>query len=434
VRTCGRTCVALVALVCALISPETAFGAWPPQGQLVGDGAGIQAWSSLSPDGEGGALVSWVGAVGDTSAFFLQRFAPDGTIQPGWPSAVLSVIGLSVQPSEAMNPFVWGFNAAPDHSGGAFLTWLDFDSAGNLEIRLIRVTGSGQIPASWPAQGVLVMGSSVFKRDATMVKDGLGGAFVGWADLQDGELHARVQRYTADGQVAPGWPAGGARPHGGSNSQEKTAIRADGSGGVWIGWVHSGAVIPSSAPSTIDYTRVVHHVTAAGVVDPALPPGGIQVSGRDPWAQLGLVEDPTGGVFAVWRGSDLNQRSGLFVQRLTAAGTPAPGWPATGVRYTPGGFEHWERAVTPDGEGGLLSSWGSYESGSKRLVTRAQRVQADGTIPAGWDTAGVAVRPAGRVHGRVRHGHRRSGRNNCRVARLCSWGRNRRSIRATSAC
>ena len=67
------------------------------------------------------------------------------------------------------------------------------------------------------------------------------------------------------------------------------------------------------------------------------------------------------------------------VQRLTAAGTPAPGWPDSGIVIGPGE----DPRIVPDGSGGVIVALGGIDN------VQALHVPAEGGGP---DWSGVELR------------------------------------------
>jgi hypothetical protein len=373
------------------LAPVPAAASWPAQGLAVAAGPGQQIAPLLCRDGAGGVLISWLSVVDDTSAdVYIQRFASDGTVALGWPSHGVKVARASVYNSE---PAYTDHEIATDGTGGAFVLWqsgLQYSNAGD---RVTHVTSAGQIAGGWPLAGLPLVAESEFISGAMLLADETGGVFAAWSDLQDGQdLHVHVQHLRSDGVPFSGWPAGGVRPKAGSYAQHSPVLALDEQGGAWVGWADENYPRPSTAVRASGNTRVVHHVTSAGVVDPSLPAAGIQLSGFEQNVDLGLISDSAGGTFAVWNGGDVSEtRFGLFAQRLAPGGVVAPGWPADGLLYSTSGFVFNPRAVVPDGAGGFIAAWDDFDSAAQKLVARAQRVRADASLAPGWEVDGVRL-------------------------------------------
>ena len=369
------------------LTASHAHASWPPQGLLVGESAGVQAWASLTTDNSGGALVSWVSPTGTGSTLFLEHYDRDGVVRPTWPLGGLPVCELPYQVADPRYRLpIFG---APDGTGGLFLLWTTLDVDQNTEFRLLRILGTGDIAGGWPAAGLLVKGGPVFKRDPALAADGKGGALVSWSDLEIGDMSVCVQRYAANGSIAPSWPAEGVRPSQAFTRKMQSVLCDDVAGGAWVGWIQE-AYASGTSTSGVQYARYLHHVTSGGALDGAIPQDGMQISGVDYWAALGLVHDGASGVYASWRGSSFAGHNGFMVQHIASTGAVAPGWPADGIPWSDGGSGD-EKGIAGDGLTGFLICGGSYDAPSSHMLLHTQRVLPDGANPQGWPSGGVLL-------------------------------------------
>jgi len=97
----------------------------------------------------------------------------------------------------------------PDGAGGVFIVWRD-SRGGNDDIYLQRLTAAGAVAGGWPVNGLLVCGAAGDQQSEVMVSDGAGGVIVAWRDQRfgfNGEIFA--QRVSGGGAIAPGWPVDG---------------------------------------------------------------------------------------------------------------------------------------------------------------------------------------------------------------------------------
>ena len=97
------------------------------------------------------------------------------------------------------------------------------------------------------------------------------------------------------------------------------------------------------------------------------------------------LPDGAGGMFVFW----LDARpgaTGMYAQRILGDGTIAPGWPADGVRLSGTSTTNTPCPV-PDGAGGALVVWLSGAD------IRAQRIDANGALHAGWPADGMMILP-----------------------------------------
>jgi len=105
-----------------------------------------------------------------------------------------------------------------------------------------------------------------------------------------------------------------------------------------------------------------------------------------------LTTDGAGGAIVVW-GDDRNAATGwdLYAQRVLAAGTVDPAWPADGVALCNAAGSQDDPRITSDGAGGAIIVWTDERSGAGDWDIYAQRIDGDGAIHTGWAAAGQPV-------------------------------------------
>ncbi len=148
-----------------------------------------------------------------------------------------------------------------------------------------------QIAPGWPPAGHAVANQHTLRGFPAEVPDGLGGCFVVWQE----DAMIRVQHFEADGAVAAGWSV----------------------------------------------------VAGLRVCDEPVLGGYMQSSPQ-------AISDDAGGFYVLWHDernthcglSCLDDPKQIFVQRITADGTIASGWPALGI---PAGSEPSSMSPAPHG-------------------------------------------------------------------------------------
>lgn len=95
------------------------------------------------------------------------------------------------------------------------------------------------------------------------------------------------------------------------------------------------------------------------------------------------VADGTGGMIAAWLDSRPGA-PGIYAQRLLGDGSIAPGWPVDGALCS-GATASGVPVPVPDGAGGALILW----LGTPSIY--AQRIEANGSMPAGWPAGGKLI-------------------------------------------
>jgi hypothetical protein len=318
---------------------------WPVDGALVSSATSNRVALGALGDGSGGAYVWWM----QSTALYLTRILPDGTIAPGWPANGKTVGFL---PTSAFRPLVFA-----DGQGGIWLGWL----AGALASRLghVKHLGPDGLGAGgWPTngRGYAVSSSDEGERRTlafTYAPAADGGAWIAWGDALNDSVGLlagswRLKRVTSTGLTAPGWDAAGLpvrdfqgellvdQPYFGDFGDFAAALVAvapDGADGAYLllsdvfGEVGLGA----------EFQPKLFHFDAAGLPDPSWPAAGIcphpglaafDLSATHADYSLRLFPEAAGGVFALCPHAygSWPTFGDVTLHRVTAAGTPAD-WP-----------------------------------------------------------------------------------------------------------
>ncbi len=434
-----RRDVALVLawLAVTLVSARPVAADWPPEGRLLCSACWAR-YPRIAPDAAAGAFICWGdrrnGLDGSNDDLFLQRILPSGELAPGWPTDGLpvctdpSILDLPEQPIVA------------DGSGGVFLAWSDFrhvatggtsvdvyvqhiladgslapgwvpdgvpatraagyqfvksvlaDGAGGVyvtwdsqtpDVYLQHLGPDGQVAPGWPVNGLPVCVFPGEQGAPQLAADGAGGVFIVWADLRDGPIDAYVQRVTAAGQIAPGWPENGRRV---ATNRARRGIMPDGAGGAFLSLATIG--------STADDDYYLLRFTAEGALAPGWPEGGVPVClAPDDRYDLRMVADAMGGVLLSWY--DYRFRAfadEIFALRIGADGSRQPGWPLDGLRVTQNPPFDSFPDLAADGLGGMYLAW-EWESNAQGFDRRVvvQHLSGDGSVAPGWPANGLFI-------------------------------------------
>lgn len=236
--------------------------------------AGDQYASSVVPDAEGGAFLSWTdfrpGPTGNN--IFAQRVDPSGS--PMWAAG-----GLQISATGYGNN---GMNAVTDGFGGLVVLWNDYDgayrqvhadhrSAGGVslsgDVPLTAGGGDHFVMSAIPdGQGGFFMATGIYSStfysqlqrfslgasalwapitlnlygyatEPTLVGDGDGGVFVGWTDAQNGVawLDAFVQQFNGEGGALGSYAP--TLVSSAPSVQSRPTMVSDGRGGVIAAWL-----------------------------------------------------------------------------------------------------------------------------------------------------------------------------------------------------
>ena len=202
--------------------------------------------------------------------------------------------------------------------------------------------------------------------------DGAHGFYAVWTDARDSLAQVYLQRVTAGGTTAQGWPVDGLRVFADAREQDYPRVAPDNAGGVYVSWCRADDFSPS-------VSMFLKHYESNGQPTADWPDSGVVPI---PWRlntfEPELAADGSGYVLTVWPGFD-GGGVRLYMQRIGPDGIPAPGWPAAGVALPEGG----DPLLVPDGSGGGILA---FQSASR---VRAIRVTGAGALAPGWPAEGV---------------------------------------------
>ncbi len=167
-----------------------------------------------------------------------------------------------------------------------------------------------------------------------------------------------------------------------------TAARADWLAPVRIGddayWVTGGVLFPDASSGGVISLVGSHHTsygmrrmnraTADGGLVTGWVPTGVDVAMDDSWPVTRFAPDGTGGLWRTW--TDIGT---LYLAQSIASGGSSVPFPvtATGSPMSP--------ALADDGAGGAFVVWNAG------LNLKLSRVQAGGSLAAGWPTGGATL-------------------------------------------
>ena len=274
--------------------------------------------------------------------------------------------------------------AAADGQGGAYVVWIDARN-GNPDLFAQHVNATGAIVAGWPGDGLALCTHSATQTDPAITSDGVGGAYVVWADQRAASPDIYAIRITSGG-IASGWALNGLAVCAAIGFQANPVIARDGAGGALVAW-------SDLRGATEDV--YVQHVLSSGAVDGAWTANGALLSGAgQQQAFPTIVSDGAGGAIVAWEdgrnGGGLTSQKDLYAGRMTAAGAPDTAWAVNGelIALVPGFDQSTPQAIA-DGAGGAIVAWTDQRNGSSDLY--AMRVLGDGNLAPGWTPDGAEI-------------------------------------------
>ncbi|MBI5470737.1 MAG: T9SS type A sorting domain-containing protein [Ignavibacteriae bacterium] len=345
---------------------------WGQFGKEVGNSRDPVFLSSrVSPvvvsDDSGGAIIAYAD-LNQRRIIAASRVRPDGS--KVWDRLIcFSTVGVRT------NPAICG-----DGNGGAIITWEDLrNGTNNSDIYAQRVRANGTL--AWDSSGVAICTAVQNQTVPRIASDGMGGAYITWADnrILDSDIYAqRVNslgqtQLTANGRrvcVMSNNPAGSPRIVASSIGTAIICWTDGREGGTWDVWAQK------VNPDTVEWTL-----------------NGVPVCVQ-PRAQYkqDMVSDGAGGAIIAWddtRRISFNEVD-VYAQRISSNGGSL--WTQNGIPVcTRPGNSAAGLSLTPDGNNGAVIAWQDYRN-ANTIDLYAQMVDRSGAIR--WTENGVAISTA----------------------------------------
>ncbi len=276
----------------------------------------------------------------------------------------------------------------PDGVGGAFAFWGGpGGGTPEVDVWVQHITVDGELDPAWPATGVRVFGTPRNRVVLDMLEDGAGGVLVIVQDITASPPSLWIQRLTSHGTVAPGWSASGLL----IRTAEHIVGCCTLTGGL------SAIVAWSERVGPADENIRAARVNLGGFLDAAWPAGGLSVETTTAnTTDVRIVSDGGTGALIGWMRfpTSLSDPDGaIFVKHVRSNATFDPAWPAGGralrapttasVSFTP--------KMVGDGAGGAFVQWTELQQLTSDKDVFLQRVTGAGSIAAGWPASGVLL-------------------------------------------
>jgi len=265
--------------------------------------------------------------------------------------------------------------ATEDGEGGAFIVWSEPN-----QVRAQHVTAQGLIAPGWPAGGIVVCNAGGGQYPGGIAPDGSGGFLVAWDDYRAGTATPYVQRVTADG--TPLWTPNGVAASTSTEGEYNARVCSDRAGGAILAWSDDRDYFTQSSDI------YAQRISATGVV--LWNAGGVPIAAlaQDQLAPYVVSDGTVGGAYFAWNDS----RSGYantYALRLDADGVLRPGWAVNGNALTALTTHSTYPSIASDGAYGLYVAWSDPRSGSYDVYL-ARLTPAGATAP-GWPATGLAI-------------------------------------------
>jgi hypothetical protein len=151
---------------------------WPFDGRPVCQAQHSQYAPALASDGSNGAFIAWYDyRSGTSNDVYAQRLSASGVSWTG------DGLPISTAANNQTAPQV-----SPDGRGGAFITWYDSRGGATNDIYVQQVNGAGTKNSSWDRDGLPVCLAPNTQQFPEVVTSSAGTAIVTWQDLRSGDV------------------------------------------------------------------------------------------------------------------------------------------------------------------------------------------------------------------------------------------------------
>ena len=256
-------------------------------------------WPTITSDGAGGAVVTWMDDRSASYDIYAQRVNASGAVQ--WTT---DGVAICTATGDQAGPTI-----VSDGAGGGIVTWYDGRSE-NAHIYAQRVNASGAV--QWTANGKALCTATGDQLYPTITSDGAGGAIVTWVDFRSGSYNADIYAQRVNDSGAVQWTANGVALCTATGDQWSPTIVSDCAGGGIVTW--------QDYRSGSNYDVYAQRVDAAGhsVVATLLQNYATTFSGDR--------------IAITWTLSEIDEGIEFSVERATASDGPFIELPSSAVR------------------------------------------------------------------------------------------------------
>lgn len=265
-----------------------------------------------------------------------------------------------------------------DGLGGAYVGWVD-DRSGSGDIFLQHFTSSGELAAGWPGGGLAVCRAPRSQYGLDVALDGNGGVLLAWMDFRGGGAgDVYAQHVTAQGTLVTGWSEDGIEVCVHASEQSAPRIAADGAGGAYVIW-------QDRRNGTLDL--FAQHLGASGGPLTGWPQdGAVFAAGPNREVAPAILSDSLGHATVAWRTESDSTGASLWAAHVLQTTTPLENWPPTSVELSSGAREITDPVLAAGGGGSTLLVWGEWRGAASAI--RAQRLTGGLTATIGWPAEG----------------------------------------------
>jgi predicted lipoprotein with Yx(FWY)xxD motif len=268
---------------------------WTTNGVPLCTAAGDHEFPTITSDGAGGAIVTWLDNRNGNYDIYAQRVNYSGTVE--WAA---NGVALCTATHDQMYPKI-SFD-----QGGAIVTWQDYRSGSNWDVYAQKVNPWGTV--QWTENGVNLCTSPDDELNPQITSDGFRGAIVTWWDGRNVEWDIYAQKVNSSGTVQ--WVASGVALCTAPLVQSYPTIISDGGGGAFVTWQDSRSGFPDIYAQRVD---------ASGATRWAANGLGLCTATGDQ-AYPGITSDGAGGAIVTWQDNRTRSKWTCYAQQVSSSG------------------------------------------------------------------------------------------------------------------
>jgi hypothetical protein len=245
------------------------------------------------------------------------------------------------------------------------VVWADL-AASPVQLRAQRISWQGALEWGGP-DGIALAPVAAAQGAPRVQRMANGSTLVVWTDARSGSLDTYALLLLANGTPAPGWPATGLALEARAEDSESPRILGDPYGPFFVCWEERGPRFGGTAHTSI----VVRRLLSNGLPDPAWSDSGVVVTTSATVERLDDVQlDFASGLAVVWtdtRAASIANPTDVYGQRILSDGTRPAGWPAAGLALctATGRQDHARVSVLSDGS--AVFAWEDQRDGDHRV-------------------------------------------------------------------
>src|SRR5580765_4870721 len=322
-------------------------------------------------DGAGGIFVGGTTTSGDEPDILLDRITPAGVRANGWPMGGIAIAAFPHSQYHAA--------LAADGTGGVYVAWEDYREGQAGEIYAQRVGSDGAVSVGW-SQGGNAVCRVAGEQSVPRVSVGNDGPWIAWQDRRSGVLELYVQKLTSIGSPTPGWPEGGVRVSSAAPPAIAPMLATDSTGSTLVVWRHARA----DGLEDLLATPITNLSPQGGTATPLVLAGGASRLG-----DVTAIPFGSSGLLVSWAQEQGGIRS-VRAQRVSPSGSGEVQWTEGGLAVATAPVTLNGPIVISDGAGGAWIGWEDYRAGDHTDIY-VQRISAEGAVASGWPTNGLGV-------------------------------------------